>query len=814
MPEFPPDKRGPQGSDPDSPSAGRRLRASSRPRFRGESAASASENHADSAPQSPASRSSEPAPPSAAYEPTQQSASGSGADYSLNSSRRGGSPSDAPREPSTRNESSSRSESKAPTPRPVAPRTRREARMLRAAAAGGASAAGVAAAAGDATARGSQPAAPSAPQAQEPQAPAPQTQTSQTPPAPAFHGQAASSSEPAPAGQSARESRTASANEGAHSSGRRRSERAAAAAAPAAAATAAAAPAAAAATARSSSSAGSDGPGGNGPTDGEGPASHGPGRARRHSSRLGEGFPSLVGWTSLSTLLPGIGLLRTRFRPLGLFVFGGFVLTILVAIGYLLIKGPVHAVATIIATPSLLNFLAIAAVAVGLIWIIVVILSFLGLRRGHKYLPWQNRLSGVLVLSLVLIIGIPFGIGSVYAKVQSDTVASLFGASTGKTLDAQNLWKDKPYINVFLIGRDNGDDRQGTRPDTMLVASIDTKTGNAALISVPRNLAFPIFPEGSPEAEAWPNGFRPTGDSSEDLINAVWQWGDENPDSVGDTKGLEPGMTATMAAVEGSLGLKLDYWASVDMAGFEDVVDAIGGVNIDVERPIPMGGGKSMAGVPNKVFGWIDPGPQNLKGKKALWYVRSREGSDNYDRMCRQQRMLKTTLEQIDPQELAAAYPKLAGSATKNIATSIPQNEIPAFIELAIAMQKGDVTTVQINNDVTPTYNPDFDVLHKWIQGEIKGASDGAETPGPTNKPNESTDSSTTDSSDSSEDAGQRDDSQDTETGTDAPAGDSADSGESTPPGQPNAEGKCYPQDYKPGDPWPGYPGPGAGDQG
>ena len=50
-----------------------------------------------------------------------------------------------------------------------------------------------------------------------------------------------------------------------------------------------------------------------------------------------------------------------------------------------------------------------------------------------------------------------------------------------------------------------------------------------------------------------------------------------------------------MQAVEGSLGLKLDYWSSVDMAGFEDVVDAIGGVKIDVERPIPMGGGKSMS---------------------------------------------------------------------------------------------------------------------------------------------------------------------------------------------------------------------------
>ncbi|NNV09288.1 LytR family transcriptional regulator, partial [Geobacillus sp. MMMUD3] len=192
------------------------------------------------------------------------------------------------------------------------------------------------------------------------------------------------------------------------------------------------------------------------------------------------------------------------------------------------------------------------------------------------------------------------------------------------------------------------------------------------------------------------------------------------------------------------------------------------------------------------VFGWIDPGQQNLKGKKALWYVRSREGSDNYDRMCRQQRMLKTTLEQIDPQELAAAYPKLAGSATKNIATSIPQNEIPAFIELAVAMQKGDVTTVQINNDVTPTYNPDFDVLHKWIQGEIKGASDGAESPRPTNDPSKTDGAADSgDSSESSEDQGQQDHSQDVETGTDAPSGDGAGAStdDSGVPGEPNAEG-------------------------
>ncbi|WP_166821639.1 LCP family protein [Brevibacterium limosum] len=564
-------------------------------------------------------------------------------------------------------------------------------------------------------------------------------------------------------------------------------------------------------------SAGTTSEGANSTSDGKS-TGRAPGRARRHSSRLGETFPSLVGWTSLSTLLPGVGLLRTRFRPAGLVVFGLFVLTLLVGLVYLLVKGPVRAVATVVASPSLLNFLAIAAVLVAVIWILVMIVSHLGLRRGHRYRPWQNKLAGVLVVSLALIIGIPLGVGSVFARVQSDTVASLFGDSTGKSESAEDLWADKPYINVFLMGRDNGDDREGTRPDTMLVASIDTKTGNAALISVPRNLAFPVFPEGSELEEAWPDGFRPSGDSSQDLINAVWQWGEQNPDQIGNPHGLEPGMWATMQAVEGSLGLKLDYWSSVDMAGFEDVVDAIGGVKIDVERPIPMGGGKSMSGVKNDVYGWVDPGPQTLKGKDALWYVRSREGSDNYDRMCRQQRMLKTTLEQVDPQEIATAYPKLANSATRNIATSIPQNEIPAFIELAMMMQKGDVTTVQINNDVTPTYDPDYDVLHDWILGEVKGASDGEETPKPTNDGSKSQESE--DSADSAEGSAAED------TATDEPAdsadastdeaGAEADATEAATPGEPNAEGKCYPKGFKPGDDFPGYPGPngGTGEQG
>ncbi|WP_309132683.1 LCP family protein [Brevibacterium sp.] len=714
MPEIPPDKHGPTGNDPQSGAAGRRLKASSRPRFRGESTASDD----DSTPSTPSS----------------------GTD-------------------------SSTTEQKAPTPRPVAPRTRREARMLRAAASGGAAANGTSATS-DSTSSSN---AASAGRTEGPAASAPRSAA----PAAAGHRPPEDfAQESQPRTFSDTPATTASAHTPGDKHGTGDHETAAASTA-----------------------------------------------VHRHSSRVGETFPSLVGWTSLSALLPGIGLLRTRFRSLGWVLLAGFAITVIAVLGYLLIKGPVQAIGTVVSNPTLLNVIAIGVGIVGLIWVAVIVVSHLGLRRGNRYTPWQNKLAGVLVLSLALIVGIPFGVGSVFARVQSETVASLFGSSTGSVKAAEDLWADQPRINVFLMGRDSGSGRTGTRPDTMLVASIDTRTGNAALVSVPRNLAFPIFPDGTPLAEQWPDGFRPSGDSSVDLINSVWEWAEANPDAVGPTDGLDPGMVATMQAVQGSLGLDLDYWASVDMAGFEDVVDAIGGVDIDVERPIPMGGGKSINGMPNKVNGWIDPGQQTLKGKKALWYVRSRQGADNYDRMCRQQRMIKTTIDQIDPQELAVAYPKLANSATKNIATSIPQNEIPAFIELALKMKKGSVTSVQINNNVTPTFNPDFDVLHKWIDEQVSDSSDGAE---PTAKPSAQTEEkSPTDGETKAPVEGETTDNQATEESpADAPAGAQTAGGEQEDestaknPGQANAEGKCLPDGYKPGDPFPGYPGPGTGDEG
>src|SRR5699024_7904668 len=144
--------------------------------------------------------------------------------------------------------------------------------------------------------------------------------------------------------------------------------------------------------------------------------------------------------------------------------------------------------------------------------------------------------------------------------------------------------------------------------------------------------------------------------------------------------------------------------------------------------------------------------------------------------------------------------------------TSIPQNEIPAFLELALMMQKDHVTSVQINNDVTPTYSPDFDVLHEWILVEVRGASDREKQPEPSNDGSESQDSSADTSTETSDD--EPADTSDEASGYQNEGEEHASASEK--PGEPNAEGKCYRKGYEPGDDFPGYPGPdgGTGEQG
>ena len=129
-------------------------------------------------------------------------------------------------------------------------------------------------------------------------------------------------------------------------------------------------------------------------------------------------------------------------------------------------------------------------------------------------------------------------------------------------------------------------------------------------------------------------------------------------------------MDATISAIEGITGLKINYWALVNLAGFRGLVDAVGGVTLNVRQPIPVGG------LGADVTGYIKPGVRKLNGFDTLWFARSRDSSDDYSRMARQKCVMNAMLHQISPQTVLTNFEKIAKASSQMVSTDIPASEV------------------------------------------------------------------------------------------------------------------------------------------
>jgi LCP family protein required for cell wall assembly len=292
--------------------------------------------------------------------------------------------------------------------------------------------------------------------------------------------------------------------------------------------------------------------------------------------------------------------------------------------------------------------------------------------------------------------------------IHRDFVIAFFG--DGEVTGAHN-----GRYNVLLLGGDSGAGRWGLRPDSMTVASIDAKTGRTVLIGLPRNMAKFPFEEGSVMADEFPDGF----DCDGCYLNGVSTWAEDHTDLFGDSD--TPGIDATTMAVEGITGLKINYWAMINMAGFKQLVDAVGGVTVNVRQSIPIGG------LGDDVTGYIDPGKQKLSGFEALWFARAREGSDDYSRMARQKCVMNAMLQQISPQTVLTNFEDLAKASTEVFSTNLPASEAGKFIDLALKARDQKMSTLSLVPPLINTGDPDIDLIHDKVDAAIDRAEgDGA----------------------------------------------------------------------------------------
>ncbi|GAA4608740.1 hypothetical protein GCM10023195_34560 [Actinoallomurus liliacearum] len=378
-----------------------------------------------------------------------------------------------------------------------------------------------------------------------------------------------------------------------------------------------------------------------------------------------------------------------------------------------------------------LNVIIAALLALALVWASVVIRSYQVVRPVG--LPTTMRVASTsLVVVLSLLICTPFVYAANTTYVLRDTLSKIFPGddSSGQKVNAANPWKDMPRVNVLLLGGDGGKDRSGIRTDSMTVASINTKTGDTVLLSLPRNLQhFQVPPR---LRSRWPQGY--TGDPGDQgLLNEVYIEAQRHADLLPKYKKAAQRSPHLLEEVIGYLlGIKIHYYVLVNLNGFKDIVDAMGGVTVHIEKKLPIGG-EPERGIPPS--GYLLPGTHHLNGEKALWYGRSRHADDDFHRMDRQKCLMKDIAEQADPQKVVTHFEKLAKAATNTIYTNIPSALLPALVKLSGTVKNGaDIHSLAYNPDKIPgfhVYQPSTLVMRNAAAKAI-AASDNPQQTKPT----------------------------------------------------------------------------------
>ncbi len=302
--------------------------------------------------------------------------------------------------------------------------------------------------------------------------------------------------------------------------------------------------------------------------------------------------------------------------------------------------------------------------------------------------------------------------------VQKGFIATMFG-------DGQATSAHDGRYNVLLLGGDSGSDRWGLRPDSLTVASIDADTGKTVLFGLPRNMLNFPFAKGSVMAEQFPHLY----DCSGCELNSLATWAGDHKELF---KGYaNPGVEATTEGVEGITGLKINYYAMVNLQGFRNMVQAVGGLTLNVRDRIPIGG------VGGPVTGHIEPGVQRLNGFQTLWFARSRESADDYSRMARQKCVMNAMLQQLSPSTVVTKFEAIAKASEQLVTTDLPASELGTFAELAMKARTKPVRTVSFVPPAISTGHPDVAKIQSMVTRAIdKSEGNGGATkdPGPATK--------------------------------------------------------------------------------
>ena len=242
-------------------------------------------------------------------------------------------------------------------------------------------------------------------------------------------------------------------------------------------------------------------------------------------------------------------------------------------------------------------------------------------------------------------------------------------------------WDGTERLNILLIGADK--QGGGHRTDTMITVSIDPVTKKVAMFSLPRDTVDVPLPPGRPRS-LWGAVYR-------QKVNSLYINNYRRSDVWPGRENVR-GYNALKATLGEFYGLDIQYFVEVDFQGFREVVNAIGGVTVNVQVPIvddayPLG-------VARNTRLYIPSGIQHMNGSLALRYARSRNTSNDFDRGARQQRILLSMREQADPAELLPRLPALIDALKATVKTDVPLDQLPKLLGLAAEVDTRDIRSM------------------------------------------------------------------------------------------------------------------------
>ncbi len=381
----------------------------------------------------------------------------------------------------------------------------------------------------------------------------------------------------------------------------------------------------------------------------------------------------------LSALLPGLGQAFNGRRRL----------TLLFLIPSLII-GAVVVLVWATQTPTRIAAWAVApAVLGGLLSLNALILGWRLLAVGQAFLDTRRqgptgRLGVIGIAIIAALVVLPHLAVYRYGTAFGDAFARIFqtpslASEAGGGEPPPNVPGPNERLNVLVLGVDAAPGRTAVLTDTMMVVSFDPVGKTASLMSLPRDLINVPLGDG--------NEYGPK-------LNSLMSYADRHPKTF--PKG---GLTTLQNAVGALLGIPIHYHATMEFEGFIHMVDAVGGVDIDVQKAIDDPG---YDGFGEGKRGWsITAGEHHLDGANALAYARSRKsaGESDFTRAGRQQEIIVALKKAAtDGGSVFWELPGLIAAVGDSIRTDLPIDRLPQLAAAIDEMGKGGITRAVISH--------------------------------------------------------------------------------------------------------------------